>query len=255
MSSRVEVVVVAGPRGPSREPLRARALALAPPGEAVALATDDPAWGLGCDCCELRGALLAAVTRLVADPAARRLLIDVADATALPDVVAVVQSPYLARVLEFLGTVGVCDDALADAEAGPRPLARLRRAELILVQGDAALADRVRAACPEPRVLPVGPGLEVAAQVLAGGGPGRFGRAVVRERPVELADLEAWLDALPPEVARLDGDALVAQWPGRRAVVRKLGARVRIGSAPAGGLAETRLWAVTTRPRVALADL
>lgn len=253
MPSRVEVVVVAGPRGPAREPLRARVLSGAVAGEAAALCTDDPAWDLGCGCCELRGALFAALGRLAGDPRLRRLLIDVADETELAAVLAVVQSPYLARVLEFVGLVGfVRADDQSGAERGVtrRSLARLRRAALILIHGDAALVARVRSECPGPRVLTVGPGLEAPARILVGGGPGR-GLEIVRDRPVALSALEVWLDALPAEVARVDGDALVAEWPGRRAVVRKLGGLARISSAPRDGLAETRLWAVA-RDRVAL---
>lgn len=254
MSNRVEVIVVAGPRGPSRARLQAGYLAGAAPGEAAALRTDDPAWGLGCACCELRGALISALTRLVADPRLRRLLVDVDDATDPAEVIAVVQSPYLARVLECVGVVGV---VLADDDAQslgpPRVFGRLRRASLVLVSGDTTLVARVREACPEPRVLPLAGGLDLAARVLAGG-PGR-GRAVVWERPVTLAALEAWLDALPPEVARVDGDARIAEWPGRRAVVRKLGARALIYSSPREGLDATRLWVVTTEERVALGEL
>lgn len=250
MSNRVEVIVVAGPRGLSRARLQAGYLAGAAPGEAAALRTDDPAWGLGCACCELRGALISAITRLVADPRLRRLLVDVDDATELAEVIAVVQSPYLARVLEFVGVVGV---VLADDDAPPPALGRLRRATLVLVRGDGQLVARVRESCPEPRVLPLDGGLDLAARVLAGG-PGR-GRAVVHERPVTLAALEAWLDALPPEVARVDGDAVIAEWPGRRAVVRKLGARALIYSSPRGDLDATRLWVVATEERVALGEL
>jgi hypothetical protein len=243
VSGRVEVTVVAGPRGDARAPLRRRVLAGAPDGEAAALCTDDEAWGLGCACCELRGPLLAALGRLVADRRLRRLLVDVADATALADVLAVVQSPALAQVLEFVGLVGLVHAGARPEDLADRPLARLRRAAVVLLAGDAALLARVRAGCPEPRVLPVAADGEVAARVLAGGGPGR-GVAVVRDGPVALADLRAWLDALPTGVARVDGDALVAEWPGRRAVVRKLGAVARGASAPRDGLAGTRLWAV-----------
>lgn len=250
MSDLVEVVAVAGPRGPIREPLRARFLAGGAAGQAVALCTDDPAWGMGCECCELRGALLAAVTRSVADPAVRRLLVDVGDGTELGEVVSVLRSPLLSRVLEFVGTVGlVREEELAHASAA-RPLARLRRAGLILVQGGAPFVARVREECRDARVMSIDGDLEVAAQVLSGGG-----REVVRSRPIRLAGLEAWLDALPDEVVRVDGHALVLEWPARRAVVRKLGGRSEIRSLPRDGLAETRLWAVSTRDGVALKEL
>ncbi|WAS91874.1 hypothetical protein [Nannocystis punicea] len=257
MSTPVEVVVVAGPRGPAREPLRARFLALGGPGESVSLCTDDPAWGMGCECCELRGALIAAVTRIVADPAVRRLLVDVGDATDLGEVVAVLRSPLLSRVLEFVGAVGlVREDEVSSAGSSTvlRPLARLRRAGLILVQGGGPFFARVREECRDARVLPIDDGLEVAARVLSGGN-GRGGHEVVRSRPVRLAGLEAWLDALPDEVVRVDGDALVLEWPARRAVVRKLGGRSEIRSLPRDGLAETRLWAVSTRDGVAPKEL
>ncbi|MBZ5715868.1 hypothetical protein [Nannocystis pusilla] len=258
MSDLVEVVAVAGPRGPIREPLRARFLAGGAAGQAVALCTDDPAWGMGCECCELRGALLAAVTRIVADPAVRRLLVDVGDGTVLGEVVSVLRSPMLSRVLEFVGTVGLVREeelSLRPEVAGAaRPLVRLRRAGLILVQGGAPFVARVREECRDARVLPLDGGLEVAARVLSGGSRGG-GHEVVRSRPVRLAGLEAWLDALPDEVVRVDGDALVLEWPSRRAVVRKLGGRSEIRSLPRDGLAETRLWAVSTRDGVAPKEL
>ncbi|PCC69465.1 hypothetical protein SAMN02745121_06275 [Nannocystis exedens] len=254
MSDLVEVVAVAGPRGPIREPLRARLLAGGAAGEAVALCTDDPAWGMGCECCELRGALLAAVTRIVADPAVRRLLIDVGDGTELGEVVSVLRSPMLSRVLEFVGTVGLVREEELSRASAARPLVRLRRAGLILVQGRAPFVTRVREECQEARVLPIDDSLEVVARVLSGGSCGG-GHEVVRSRPVRLAGLEAWLDALPDEVVRVDGDALVLEWPSRRAVVRKLGGRSEIRSLPRDGLAETRLWAVSTRDGVALKEL
>jgi hypothetical protein len=207
VSRRVEVTVVAGPRGDARAPLRARVLAGAADGEAAALCTDDEAWGLGCACCELRAPLLAALTRLVADRRLQRLLVDVAETTELAEVLGVVQSPAVAQVLEFVGLVGYVDASARPEELAGRPLARLRRAALILLEGDAARLAHVRAACTGPRVLRADG--EVAARVLAGG-PGHGAVAVVRDRPVALADLRAWLDALPETVARVDGDVLVS---------------------------------------------
>jgi G3E family GTPase len=158
--AQVRTLVFAGRRGAGKTTLIARLLVERSPDETwavllnergeVALASAPGVaiaeFDAGCPCCTAQLAFRIGLTQLLREARPARLLIELGEASHVPDVLKTLRDRWLAPVIELQGVVHVTDAADPDE----LELGRIAAADAVCVRRD---ADRVARRFPGKRVL------------------------------------------------------------------------------------------------------